>query len=163
MLNVELIPISLLKPNRRNARTHSAKQIRQIANSIAAFGFLVPVLIDDDQTIVAGHGRWAAAKLLQLPEIPVLKVTGLSAPQKRALALADNKIAENAGWDRQILAAADLPACVALVPRAVELLGRPPELHNEIAREVLWLGLATLLAPQAHQSGFIIAHDDPGV
>ena len=61
------------------------------------------------------------------------------------------------------LHAADLPACVALVPRAVELLGRPPELHNEIAREVLWLGLATLLAPQAHQSGFIIAHDNPGV
>ena len=114
MLNVELIPISLLKPNRRNARTHSAKQIRQIANSIAAFGFLVPVLIDDDQTIVAGHGRWAAAKLLQLPEIPVLKVTGLSAPQKRALALADNKIAENAGWDRQILAA-ELPELAELL------------------------------------------------
>ena len=114
MLNVELIPISLLKPNRRNARTHSAKQIRQIANSIKAFGFLVPVLIDDDQTIVAGHGRWAAAKLLQLPEIPVLKVTGLSALQKRALALADNKIAENAGWDRQILAA-ELPELAELL------------------------------------------------
>src|SRR5262249_14356744 len=114
MLNVELIPISLLKPNRRNARTHSAKQIRQIANSIAAFGFLVPVLIDDDLTIVAGHGRWTAAKLLELPEIPVLKVTGLSALQKRALALADNKIAENAGWDRQILAA-ELPELAELL------------------------------------------------
>jgi ParB-like chromosome segregation protein Spo0J len=114
MITIERTPLTSVKPNRRNARTHSAKQIRQIANSIKAFGFLVPILIDEQQNVIAGHGRHAAAKLLGLAEIPVVKLSGLSAAQKRALALADNKIAENAGWDRQILAA-ELPELSALL------------------------------------------------
>src|SRR5437773_1284315 len=91
-------------PNGRNARTHSRKQIRQIADSIAGFGFVVPILIDDDGVIIAGHGRHAAAKLLDLKQVPVIEVRGLSQAKRRALALADNRIAESAGWDRQILA-----------------------------------------------------------
>src|SRR5437588_5919852 len=114
MLNVEWIPITSLKSNKRNARTHSAKQVRQIANRIKSFGFLVPIVTDEDQTILAGHGRYAAAKVLQLAQVPVLKVIGLSAAKKRALALADNKLAENAGWDRQIL--------VTELPELAELL-----------------------------------------
>ena len=113
-MNIQWISLTSLKPNKRNARTHSNKQIRQIANSIRAFGFLVPVLIDEQHVILAGHGRYAAAKTIDMAQIPVIKVKGLSSAQKRALALADNKIAENAGWDRQML--------IAELPELAELL-----------------------------------------
>jgi len=102
------LSVDALKPNARNARTHSKKQIRQIADSIAAFGFLVPILIDERGLVIAGHGRYAAAKLLGLAQVPVIEVQGLSEAKRRALALADNRIAEGAGWDREILAA-ELP------------------------------------------------------
>jgi DNA modification methylase len=108
MPTLKWIPVDALTPNARNARTHSKKQIRQIADSITAFGFLVPLLIDDGGALIAGHGRYAAAKLLGLEQVPVIEVNGLSEAKRRALALADNKIAENAGWDRELLAA-ELP------------------------------------------------------
>jgi hypothetical protein len=92
-----------LKP-RRNARTHSKKQIRQIANSLLRFGWTYPILIDEDGVILAGHGRYEPALLLDLREVPVIVVAGLREAEKRALALADNKIAANAGWDRGVLA-----------------------------------------------------------
>jgi DNA modification methylase len=101
---MQWITVDALKPNARNARVHSKKQIRQIADSIAAFGFLVPILIDDGGLIIAGHGRYEAAVLLGLQKVPVIQVEGLSAAKRRALALADNKIAQNAGWDRELLA-----------------------------------------------------------
>ena len=88
-----------------NARTHSTKQIRQIADSIRQFGFTVPVLIDEAGTILAGHGRVAAATLLGLPTVPCLPLTHLSDAQKRAYVLADNKLTLNAGWDEDLLAA----------------------------------------------------------
>src|SRR5690242_1338717 len=94
---------SELRPNSRNARRHSKKQIRQIATSIQAFGNLVPIVYDEKDVVLMGHGRLAAAKLLQLPVVPTIQVTGLSEAKKRALMLADNKITENAGWDREIL------------------------------------------------------------
>jgi hypothetical protein len=103
-MNIQSIAIDSLKPNSRNARTHSTKQIHQIAESIKQFGFVVPIVIDDTRTILAGYGRHAAAKLLSLTEVPVIEVHGLSVARKRALALADNKIGENAGWDREALA-----------------------------------------------------------
>jgi DNA modification methylase len=103
MIDISWIAIEKLTLNGRNARTHSRKQIRQIADSIAAFGFVVPILIDGDGVIIAGHGRYAAAKLLDLEQVPVIKVTGLSEAKRRALALADNRIAESAGWDRELL------------------------------------------------------------
>jgi ParB-like nuclease domain len=111
---IEWIVIEAVKPNRRNTRVHSKKQIRQIANSIAAFGFLTPILIDEEGTIIAGHGRYEAARLLGLKQIPAIRVQDLSQTKRRALALADNKIAENAGWNRELLAA-ELPELAELL------------------------------------------------
>ena len=96
--------IGTLKPYARNARTHSKKQIKQIASSIERFGFVNPVLISDDGEIIAGHGRVEAAKQLGLRSVPTLALSHLSEAEKRAYVLADNKLALNAGWDREILA-----------------------------------------------------------
>jgi DNA modification methylase len=97
-------PISALTLNERNARTHSKKQISQIARSITEYGFTNPIIADEKGVIIAGHGRLEAARSLGLRVVPVITVAGLSDARKRALLLADNKIAENAGWDRQKLA-----------------------------------------------------------
>ena len=97
-------PVSDLKPYARNARTHSKKQVRQIADSIARFGFTNPILISDDGGIIAGHGRVMAAKLLGLTTVPTLALSHLSEAERRAYVLADNKLALNAGWDSEILA-----------------------------------------------------------
>ena len=101
---IEPVLISKLKPWERNARTHSKKQIKQIAGSIEEFGFTNPVLIDDSGTILAGHGRVEAAKLLGMETVPCLRIENLSEAQKRAYVLADNQHALNAGWDENILA-----------------------------------------------------------
>jgi DNA modification methylase len=93
-----------LRPYSRNARTHSRKQVRQIADSIERFGFTNPVLVSDDGEIIAGHGRVEAAKLLGLRTVPTLQLSHLSAEERRAYVLADNKLALNAGWDQDILA-----------------------------------------------------------
>ena len=98
------VHVSLLKLADRNARTHSRKQIRQIADSIREFGFVTPLLVDKGLKVVAGHGRLAAAREVGLEIVPCLCVDHLSAAQVRALALADNKIAANAGWDEELLA-----------------------------------------------------------
>ena len=103
-LSVEHRSPSDLKPYARNARTHSPKQIAEIAASIKAFGFNNPVLIDKDNGIVAGHGRVEAAKVLGLATVPTIRLEHLTDAQKRAYILADNKLAEKAGWDREILA-----------------------------------------------------------
>lgn len=101
---IELRDLKSLRPYSGNARTHSPKQVRQIADSIRRFGFVNPVLIDDDGQVIAGHGRLEAAKFLGMTEVPVLPITHLNAAEKRAYILADNKLAEKAGWDRDILA-----------------------------------------------------------
>jgi hypothetical protein len=103
-VRVQALSISQIKLDERNARTHSAKQIRQIANSIAAFGFTNPLLVTENGTLIAGEGRYRAAQLLGLAKVPVIVLAGLSPARQRALAIADNKIAENAGWDRERLA-----------------------------------------------------------
>jgi DNA modification methylase len=92
-----------LRKNPRNARTHSRRQIRQLANSIKAAGFIGAIVTDETGMVLAGHARLEACKLLEMNFVPTLKVTGLSETQRRAFALADNKIAENAGWDREKL------------------------------------------------------------
>ena len=97
-------PPSALSPSLRNARTHNKKQIRQIAASITEFGFTNPVLIDEEKKIIAGHGRVAAAKQLGLKNVPTIKLDHLTNEQIRAYMIADNKLAENAGWDTEILA-----------------------------------------------------------
>src|SRR5437870_5201822 len=101
---VEAIPVANLRPYAGNARTHSRKQIRQIANSIERFGFTNPVLISDDHEIIAGHGRVEAAKLLGHAAVPTLRLSHLTSVQRRAYVIADNKLAQNAGWDREVLA-----------------------------------------------------------
>ena len=103
-MNIETMALSALRPYPKNARTHSKKQIRQIANSIERFGFCNPVLIDGADQIIAGHGRVEAAKLLNIKELPTVRLSHLNDAEKRAYILADNKLAEKAGWEREILA-----------------------------------------------------------
>lgn len=97
-------PVEQLKPYANNPRTHSKKQIRQIADSIREFGWTNPVLVDADGGVIAGHGRIAAAKLLGMTDVPVLRLEHMSEGQRRAYIIADNKLAENAGWDTDLLA-----------------------------------------------------------
>lgn len=92
-----------LTPDPRNARTHSKKQVQQIVASIRAFGFTNPVLADPEGNLIAGHGRLRAAREIGLEAVPVITLDGLTEPQKKALRLADNKIALKAGWDTEIL------------------------------------------------------------
>jgi hypothetical protein len=94
---------SSLRTNPRNARVHSKKQIRQIANSIKAAGFIGVIIVDEDNMVLAGHARLKAAELLDMDLVPTITATGLSDAQKRAFVLADNKLCENAGWDRELL------------------------------------------------------------
>ncbi len=105
MASIETAQIKELKPWANNARIHSKKQVRQIADSIAQFGFTNPVLIDESGTILAGHGRVAAAKLLGMDHVPCLRFEHMTEAEKRAYVLADNKLALNAGWDENLLAA----------------------------------------------------------
>ena len=101
---VEQIPVFDLIPYARNARTHSEQQVSQIAGSIQEFGFCNPVLIDAQNSIIAGHGRVMAAQRLKLDTVPCIRLTHLSDAQRRAYILADNRIALNAGWDTEMLA-----------------------------------------------------------
>jgi hypothetical protein len=96
-------PTSSLTPDPRNARTHPKRQIEQIIASIREFGFTNPVLVDEADVLISGHGRLRAAKELGLSEVPTIELHGLCEVQKKALRLADNKIALNAGWDLEIL------------------------------------------------------------
>jgi DNA modification methylase len=103
-LAIEQTAISALRPQPHNARIHSKRQIRQIADSIRRFGFCNAILVDDDLTILAGHGRVAAAQLLKLEYVPTVRLSHLSDADKRAYVIADNRLAEKAGWDRNLLA-----------------------------------------------------------
>jgi DNA modification methylase len=102
-LAVTYRPVDSLVPDPRNARTHPKRQIDQICASIRAFGFTNPILVDTDGGIIAGHGRLLAAKALGMAEVPTIVLSGLNAARKRALRIADNKIALNAGWDLDLL------------------------------------------------------------
>lgn len=99
-----LADVSELIPYVRNARTHSEAQVAQIAASIREFGFLSPILVAEDNTILAGHGRLAAAQKLGLKKVPCVKENHLTETQKRAYIIADNKLSLNAGWDNELLA-----------------------------------------------------------
>lgn len=102
-LNIAYLNIDELKPYKDNARTHSPKQIKQVAKSIEAFGFTNPILVDAHHNVIAGHARIEAAKLTKMQKVPVIRLDYLTEAQKRAYILADNKLAENAGWDMDIL------------------------------------------------------------
>lgn len=102
--SIVLQPVGDLKPYPNNPRKHSKAQIRQIAESITAFGFTNPVLVDAEGMILAGHGRVEAPKMLKLAEVPTLCIEHLSNAQKKAYVIADNRLAEKSGWDEDILA-----------------------------------------------------------
>ena len=125
MIKVQQLPLSDLKPWPRNARTHSRKQVKQLAQSIKKLGFTQPVLIDEDNRILAGHGRVTAAAYLGYLEVPCIRVAHLSEAQKRAYVIADNKLALNSGWDRKILAEelTDLRFLTGIVSIDVDLTG----------------------------------------
>src|SRR5579863_2470034 len=112
---IEWVPIESIRPNPKNPRTHSKKQIRQIAASIRKFGFLNPLIVDDENTILAGHGRLEGARLAGMAQVPIVRFGHLSEAQKRAYVIADNKIAEQAGWDRELLSI-ELGELVELLP-----------------------------------------------
>jgi DNA modification methylase len=103
-LAIQYLPTNTLLRNPNNARTHNRHQRRQIAASIKTFGFTNPILIDDRNTIIAGHGRVEAAKELGIDQVPTVRLAGLTDDQLRAYMIADNRLAENAGWDKEILA-----------------------------------------------------------
>lgn len=114
--DIQIVPARSLKPSTRNARTHSKKQVQQIVDSMRRLGkWTHPLLIDEHRNLIAGHARLMAALELGLKTVPVFVMAGLSDPEKRALALADNKIPANAGWDRQLLAA-ELGELAILLP-----------------------------------------------
>ena len=100
---MKLVQVSEIIPYPRNAREHSTSQISQIVASIREFGFTNPLLLDEQNTLIAGHGRLAAAQQLSLPELPAIVLDGLSDAQKAALRIADNKIALNSAWDDGLL------------------------------------------------------------
>jgi DNA modification methylase len=102
-LRIEYWPIDWLIPSARNARTHNAAQIAEIAGSIRTFGFTNPLLVGEEADVVAGHGRLAAARLLGFTQVPVIPLRGLNEVERRLLMLADNRIALNAGWDAELL------------------------------------------------------------
>ncbi|MCF8880524.1 site-specific DNA-methyltransferase [Hyphobacterium sp. SN044] len=102
-LCVETVPVSALKPYVNNPRTHSKRQIEQVAASIRTFGWTNPILVSDDLEIIAGHGRLEAARSLGLGEVPVMRLSGMSEAQRKAYVIADNRLAETAGWDEDLL------------------------------------------------------------
>jgi DNA modification methylase len=102
--SIEERPISALRPYAGNARTHSKRQIRQLMDSITRFGFTNPVLVGEDDTIVAGHGRVVAAERLGMTHVPTVRLSHLTEAERRAYVIADNKLALNAGWDQDLLA-----------------------------------------------------------
>lgn len=100
---VEMRPTAELKPSSRKTRLHPAKQVQQLAASISTFGFVVPLVVDEEGTILAGHGRYLAAQRLGRDEVPIVRVAHLTPERKRAFALADNRLAELSNWDEDIL------------------------------------------------------------
>src|SRR6266404_5847706 len=102
-LAIEYLPVASLRPDPKNARLHSDKQVQQIAKSIEAFGFNVPVLVDANSQVMAGHGRVRACELLGIAQVPVIRLENLSEHQRRAFMIADNRLAENSEWNGRLL------------------------------------------------------------
>src|SRR5215469_18140807 len=132
--NIVYRPIQELKPNPDNPRLHGKKQIQQIANSIEAFGFNVPVLIDPDGNIVAGHGRILACDKLGWSEVPTLRLDHLTTAQVRAFRIADNRLTEIAVWDDRLLAEQLRELSLLDLDFSIELTGfEVPEIDLRIA------------------------------
>ena len=135
-MKIETIKTADLVPYARNSRTHSPKQVAQIAGSIREFGFTNPVLIDAENGIIAGHGRVMGAQKLGLAEVPCIRLSHLTDAQRRAYVIADNKLALNAGWDEEMLGLelADLREAdfdLDLLGFSEAELGAPPDRPTE--------------------------------
>jgi hypothetical protein len=127
-VHVSHVPVASLCAHPANAHFHSKKQIAQIARSIQHFGFTCPIIADENNVILAGHGRWQAAKQIGLEVVPIITVSGLTEAAKRAYLLADNKLVENAGWDLDLLSI-ELKALIPDLTNAgldIELTGFEP-------------------------------------
>jgi ParB-like chromosome segregation protein Spo0J len=151
---VIMMQVRKLRPNKRNARTHSKKQIRQVADSILKFGWTYPILVDEEGNIICGHARREAAIELGVKEVPVIVLSGLKGAEKRALALADNKIAANSGWDREILAA-ELGELATLLPECnlnLEITGFEPAEFDALRTGTLRRLLTSLTGSAAARS-----------
>jgi DNA modification methylase len=122
-VKIEYRAVADLGVYERNTRTHSKKQIQQIAASVREFGFVNPIIVDENGEVIAGHGRLAAAKLLGLEKVPVVHLDHLSAEQKRAYRIADNRIAELAGWDEPLLAIEIESLLEIETPFEIEIIG----------------------------------------
>lgn len=156
---IEHLPVEDLIPYARNARTHSDAQVEQIANSIRTFGFNNPVLVDETNGIVAGHGRVLAARLIGLESVPCIRLGWLSDAEKRAYILADNRIAENSGWDQAMLDAELEDLDLAGIDR--ELMGfleileddKPDQVKDDVqtreVNDVFWINVVGPLKNQA--------------
>lgn len=101
---LQLVPIDQLVPYANNARTHDTRQIAQLRASLREFGFVTPILIDENNNVIAGHGRLEAARQEGMTDIPCVLVTDLTDAQRRAYILADNRLAETSAWDKELLA-----------------------------------------------------------
>ena len=110
-LEVTYLRTTSLKPDPRNPRIHSDKQVRQIAQSIESFGFNVPLLIDDEQKVIAGHGRLLAARKLGWDTVPAIRLSHLTESQRMAFLIADNRLTENSSWDGRYRARLELSIC----------------------------------------------------
>lgn len=104
-VQVTYLNLELLRPSGGNPRTHSRRQKEQLARAIQRFGFTVPVVVDEEGAILAGHARVEAARMLDMVEVPTIQLADMSQADKRAYVIADNKLAENAGWDPALLKA----------------------------------------------------------
>lgn len=102
---IEMVDTADLLPYVNNSRTHSPEQVEQIAISMREFGWTQPIIVDDENMVLAGHGRLMAAKKLKMEKCPVVRASNLSPAQKKAYVIADNKIAENSDWDKELLGA----------------------------------------------------------
>ena len=127
-LKVVQLPIDVIKARLGNARTHSRKQVAKLAAAIRAYGFVVPVLIDRENVLIAGHARLAASKSEGLSHVPAIYIRHLSPEQIRALTIADNRIAELSSWDKELLAK-EFSELVELLPMP-ELLSTGFELEE---------------------------------
>lgn len=99
---IEMVDTADLLPYVNNSRTHSPEQVEQIAISMREFGWTQPIIVDDENMVLAGHGRLMAAKKLKMEKCPVVRASNLSPAQKKAYVIADNKIAENSDWDKEL-------------------------------------------------------------
>ena len=147
--NITIFPIDQIKPNPANAREHSDQQVAQIARSIEEFSFTQPILVDEEAMVLAGHGRLLAAQRLNLTEVPVIVIAGLTETEKRLYLIADNQIGLNSTWDQEKLTAAVTELEKELAN--LELTGLSPQ---ELDR---------VLADLAPEEGWTDEDEAPGV